>query len=41
MSHYFDRKQMETACYIEDMLYMYKPEMTRVLRKNVDEEVIK
>ena len=29
----FDRKQMETACYIEDMLYMYKPEMTRVLRE--------
>lgn len=29
----FDRKQMETACYIEDMLYMYKPEMKRVLRE--------
>lgn len=32
-SHLFDKKQMDTACYIEQMLCEYRPEMPRVMRE--------
>lgn len=38
-AHLFDKKQLDAACYIEQLLGAYRPEMRMVMRENHDQRI--